>query len=163
VNIIIAPHPDDEIIGCWSVLRKALVDKVLYIISNDLTDIRRKEANFTAKYFGFEHQFIELTDIEKHLSRKDLKYVFVPHFNEQHPLHRAVTSLVYYLRLNYNFIPVYYTTEMNIPGLVRLVDWKEKLFDLNKCYPSQKSLWTFDWKYFLFEGYAMYDILEVIE
>ena len=46
VNVILAPHPDDEVIGCFSVLEKDDIDYVIYFSGDK---VRRDEAMMCAR------------------------------------------------------------------------------------------------------------------
>jgi hypothetical protein len=47
---------------------------------------------------------------------------------------------------------IFYNTIMNAPYIHEIKDPEDKKNCLNIIYPSQKSLWETDYKYFLYEG-----------
>uniref|UniRef100_A0A7C3WMV8 PIG-L family deacetylase n=1 Tax=Dictyoglomus turgidum TaxID=513050 RepID=A0A7C3WMV8_9BACT len=149
--VIIAPHPDDELIGCFTLFQKRLVKKVYYILS-DLK--RRVNAEILGKEWGFSTEFLTFDEFFK----KKLVFQFdeiclVPDILDRHPLHKAVSVI----SKAKNYPLGYYTTEMNT-GYVRELtkkDQKLKKKMLDKYYPTEKSLWQYDWKYFLFEGITL--------
>jgi len=119
-TLIIAPHPDDEILGCGGYIAKQKSDdvvQVLYMTSGergipgtepeDAADIRRKEALAVSGYMGFEivgfwdlpdGQLRYLQDTVNRLAtlidtlRPDT--VLVTHEREGHPDHRLAGIMV---------------------------------------------------------------------
>ena len=49
---------------------------------------------------------------------------------------------------------IFYTTNMNAPFMREVKDPEMKRVALNAVYHSQRDLWKYDHKYFLFEGYS---------
>jgi LmbE family N-acetylglucosaminyl deacetylase len=158
--MILCPHPDDEIIGCFSVLEdiKILDEMVSGVVFVDpLDNIRRKEAKKSAKTFTFidyylEGNFLELYDI---LDNSNPKIVFTPDLKDKHPLHKLTTRTILLLQKKYKYQIIYYSTDMNTDHLQELPrnNRHNKLKWLNEIYPSQKSLWEHEHKFFLFESY----------
>lgn len=147
MNIIIAPHPDDCLIGCWSLVKRGMIDKVYYL---DVTPIRYRYARQAGKELGFSVGVIKFKDLYAFLEKNPSHTYLVPDIADNHLLHKAVNCVG---RLSGCHLG-YYSTEMNT-GYVKELSAemkKEKLFALNKFYPDQSSLWKYDWKYFLFEG-----------
>jgi len=150
-NVIIAPHPDDEIIGCWSLIKKGLISRVIYL---DATSERFRAARSLGGAFNFVAELSSYRCLDKILSRRSstntLITYFVPDITDNHVLHKAANCIA---RLSGCKLG-YYSVDM-IAGFVKELseqDKKEKRAALNKYYPDQKSLWENDWKYFLFEG-----------
>ena len=79
---IIAPHPDDEVIGCFGILKeKPFGDICVIFLEVDVQ--RKKEAEKSARLLKFQAEFGL-----KHYDWVD-EEVFVPDpFTERHPLHR---------------------------------------------------------------------------
>lgn len=147
MNIIIALHPDDEIIGCFSLIKKDLIDMVLYI---DPSPSRFDRAKVAGESLGFTVGLLEFRQLCAYLEKNSSHTYFVPDISDNHLRHKAVNCIG---RLSGCKLG-YYTTDMNTGYTRELSEEqkKEKLFALNKYYPDQKSLWERDWKYFLFEG-----------
>ena len=146
---IIAPHPDDEIIGCWRLLEAALIKKVFYL--KPINDTRRKELKNVAEYYEFEYECNWLNDIHKQAAFDDYNHneiYLVPSLQDYHPLHKRANAFIYGKRGGI------YTTNMNTEYTRELTEQEQqrKRKILNEYYPSQKSLWENNWKYFLFEG-----------
>lgn len=142
--IIIAPHPDDEIIGCYRLFKNQLIKKIIYIYpidTNRLEEIKQFSLNY-----GIEYEIIPIELLYENLDREE-SYL-VPSLNDHHPLHRQVNTM---LR---TFKKGYYSIDMNTEYIQELSkeESKEKEFILNRYYPSQSSLWSVDKKYVLFEG-----------
>lgn len=153
---IVAPHPDDEVIGCWEVLKKSRYSSILYVEkvsperekdSLDISDL------FSVCSFGlYKGDYDRLReDIDKIQSDSKL-YFPDPHF-ETHPAHRAIGAIgEEFLRKGFDV--VFYSTNMLAPYIHEVKNPKAKLWDLERLYSSEKSLWEYDHKYFLFEGYC---------
>jgi len=148
---IIAPHPDDEIIGCFSLIKKNEIGKILYLNSEKE---RMSLARKFCKDFGIPCKFISENSLMSY-KFSDKEIYLIPYIVDRHPLHRLVNIIVSLKARNKG----YYTTDMNSEFIHELKDSsQEKRQMLDKYYPDQKSLWDSDWKYFLFEG-IVYDLL----
>jgi hypothetical protein len=141
---IIAPHPDDEIIGCFQLLEKCFFNKIIYLPIND--DLRETEVEKYCRIFGWDYEILDdKYDLLK--LNKDETY-FVPSLLDHHPDHKFVNIIMS------DFKRGFYTTDMNTEFVKTLSknEQEMKKILLNTYYPSQKSLWENDYKYFLFEG-----------
>jgi len=149
-TVIIAPHPDDEIIGCYEVLKKR---SSLIIIYSGNTDVkRREEALKIQEYISVKMQHFLMT-VPPTFINQNTTFYFPDPIYEIHPIHRQYGLMGEQLaRAGMNV--TFYTTNMNAPYIheVQEPDKKEEL--LNNVYPNQKSLWEYDKKYILFEGYC---------
>jgi hypothetical protein len=156
-HVIIAPHPDDELIGTFEVLQSLDKDSICMIFyTSKVTEERRKETLNLKKefsninlgqYFSYD-TLIQVLESDVH---DKFTYYFPDPTYEIHPHHRQMGNLgENYLRKGYEVI--FYTTNMNAPYIheVENPDLKKSLLD--KIYPSQKSLWETERKYILFEG-----------
>ena len=144
-HVIIAPHADDEIIGCYELLKTGQVTDVYFGSEKAM-----EEAVNSSEYFGFSVRSIDSLPM---LNR--LTYLFPDPTNEIHPLHRHLGNVgVIMLRDGYKVI--FYTTNMNVPYLHEVEKPELKHRDLEYCYERKKSLWQYDHKYFLFEGYTQW-------
>ena len=140
---IFAPHPDDEIIGCYSVLSDRKVKRVVYFY--ELSAVRKKEARDAADRFGFIADFRGFQFPTRFLT----KCLLVPTRDDSHPHHKEVN------RFSKSIGGVdkgYYSVNLDkkctlLSDKVR----KAKKNALDTCYPSQIKLWNCDARYILFE------------
>jgi hypothetical protein len=156
--IIVAPHPDDEIIGCFEILKKNKNNnEVLFVEKVDLNRI--SSARVLKDYFGsmvssdsFNGNYEEFRKyIDCH--EGSWRFYFPDPYFETHPAHRVIGSIgVEFLKKGVDVI--FYSTNMQTPYIHEVKNPKGKLWYLNRIYSSEKSLWENDHKYFLFEGYC---------
>lgn len=147
-TVIIAPHPDDEIIGCY----KYLTQTNPIIIYDGDTDIeRRNETQKLRDHAEIKVQLF-LMSIPPNLLNKDTIFYFPDPVYELHPLHRKWGAIgEQYAREGHNVL--FYNTNMNAPYIHEVDNSKAKEALLNTVYPSQSDLWKYEKKYVLFEGY----------
>ena len=152
--LIVAPHMDDEIIGCYEVLVKS---KGPIIIFTDMDEVPGNyKKNCTTQYYGSEWKDGEMgffPNLPKDLIDKEVEYYFPDPIYETHPEHRKQGALGEELfRKGYDVI--FYNTNMTAPYIHKVKNWEKKVHLLNKWYHDKSSLWKYDYKYFLFEGYC---------
>lgn len=143
--VIYAPHCDDEIIGCFELLK---FKPIIIYDSQNMNDIRKSEAETLKQYYEVSQIFTDKYTFEgfKH------QQIYMPDpIYELHPKHRWLGQIGESMaRVGYNVI--FYTTNMNAPYIHECIDSVGKRELLNLVYPSQEELWKYDHKYFLFEG-----------
>jgi len=152
MDVIIAPHCDDEVIGAYEVLKNNNNEiVVIYSTCND--DKRMKHARKLQRFFSSIKAQVRSDLVPEYLlNRKHTFYAPDPS-TEIHPLHRKWGFCLEEMARNgYNVI--FYTTLMNTPYIHEVATWQDKRQILNRVYSDQKNLWKFDYKYFLFEGYT---------
>lgn len=142
--IIVAPHADDEIIGCFDVLRTGRVSHVLFS-----TQDACREALKSASHFGFIGEYAA-THTPRVFGLHNT-YLFPDPYTELHPHHRAWGHKGEELaRMGYNVY--FYSTNMQAPYIRESMFPALKKESLDILYPEKKELWAYDHKYFLFEG-----------
>jgi len=146
-HVIIAPHPDDEIIGTYSILVKHRP----IILYTELIDEARKEETLNLKNnFDIKAQ-LYLRQIPGMLMKNENIFYFPDPIYETHPAHRLMGAVgETFARSGYNVI--FYTTNMLAPYIHEVKNPEDKETALTECYPSQKDLWRYDARYYLFEG-----------
>ena len=98
------------------------------------------------------------------LAMKNLILFFPDPIYETHPLHRQWGYAGEMMaRTGHNVL--FYNTTMTAPYIHEVYLSEEKHKALNETYRSQRSLWKWDHKYFLFEGYNSwkFNLSEVLE
>jgi hypothetical protein len=149
--VIAAPHPDDEIIGCFEELINP--ENHLIIIYSGETNSNRRETvlKLKEKISNVKIQLFQNTVPQTFLNQGN-KFFFPDPIYENHPKHREWGFLGEQLA-RVGMDVTFYNTKMNAPYIREVIfpDKKEQL--LNEVYPDQSDLWKYDHKYFLFEGY----------
>ena len=150
-HYIIAPHCDDEIIGCFEIIND-ISNNVIVMYSGDVEQSRRQEALKLQEHFpNVRVQLFQNSISPPMLSNPNITFYFPNPVTEIHPSHR-VWGFVGEGMAREGKNVIFYTTIMNTPYIheVECPDKKEDM--LNKIYPSQKSLWEYEKKFILFEG-----------
>jgi len=149
--VIVAPHIDDEIIGCYEILTNQEVSiAVVYGETPDL--IRKDEAlAFKQKLLNVKMQYFSSQSIPPIFLNPKTTFYFPDPYFEIHPKHRMWGAIGESLLRNGLDI-IFYSVNMNAPYIHEVEHWLKKKELLDEIYPSQKDLWTADAKYYLFEG-----------
>ncbi len=157
MKLIIAPHPDDEIIGCWRLLREGKVNYVAYVF---IDKARENEIFRAMEKYGFKAILIKkfsVEELKEVISRAD--EVYVPHPYDHHPQHRLVRLMSESVAFELGVKLMYYSTDMNVPWAIEALNYDDamkKLEDLQECYPSQESEFLVNHHWWLFEGVTPY-------
>ena len=145
--VIMSPHADDEIIGCFSTL---MMNKCSVVYTDvNMSNERREETTKLKKYFDIKMQ-IYMKHVPPMLLDKKNKYYFPDHINEIHYEHRRIGFEGEQMARD-GYDVVFYSTIMNVPWIHEVHDSRKEEY-LNKVYPSQKSLWEYEKKFVLFEA-----------
>ena len=147
--IIVAPHADDEVIGCFTLLRANAVDTIVFGTEGVMKEfniaILKADIRFDVKC-NYLDNYPFVASINKVFLFPDPTY-------ETHPEHRRIGMLgEEILRAGGNV--VFYTVNMSAPYIFEVVEPLIKRKCLDSLYPNKKSLWEYDHRYFLFEGYT---------
>lgn len=153
--IIIAPHADDEIIGCHSILthesNKENKIRPIIIYTEDMVAERQEEVLKLKEFINVKAQLF-LKAIPQQYFHPETMFYFPDPSTEIHPHHRLQGAIGENMaRSGLNVI--FYTTSMNTPYMHEVQNPQAKRELLDKIYPTQSDLWKYDHKYFLFEGY----------
>lgn len=147
--IIIAPHPDDEIIGTYQIIKRY---KTFIVYDANTTQSRREEASKLRDMFDIQAQ-VYLNTVPPHwLTMKNTILFFPDPVYEKHPLHRQWGHMGEMIARSGQQV-VFYNTIMNAPYIQEVKDFLGKQQTLNTVFESQKNMWRWDHRYFLFEGY----------
>ena len=152
ISIIIAPHADDEVIGCFEILESGKPIIILY--TDDIDHERKKECLELRKaYENIKAQLFLRTIPQNFLDTKNTYYFPCP--SDTHPLHREQSFIGEQLARN-GFDVIFYSTEMNVDYKYECRNPVRKKEIMDGYYSRQSDLWKYDHKYFLFSGYMKY-------
>ena len=161
MKLIIAPHPDDEVIGCSRLLTPET--RVLFTTSKAWTEERKKEATLLAKALSFR-VIVPCTLARSRSGSLEEMWrehgsdlcVFAPDpVWETHPDHVDIGCQIRTLSREMDFRFFTYTTNMRAPYVEELSKGEALMKkDMLAFYESQSDLWKYDHRYFLFEGIA---------
>jgi len=150
-HYIVAPHCDDEIIGCSEILNNEL-NSVIIMYSSSADQARREEAiKLREHYHNLKAQLFQKSIAPTMLSNPNITFHFPNPVTEIHPLHRELGAVGEAMAREGKDV-IFYTTIMNVPYIHEIDSPENKEYMLNKIYPSQKSLWEYEKKFILFEG-----------
>jgi hypothetical protein len=139
-TLIVAPHIDDELIGCYSVLtKKQPGQKVFVLFLNELTPERQEEAAIAGHALGFTPCYNE-PPCELFFDQ-----IYVPSIRDWHAAHKEVN------RTWRGSATHFYSVDMQHGIYLGAEDSAKKKALLDTFYPSQKQLWETNAKYWLFE------------
>ena len=143
MHVVLAPHLDDEIIGCYSVLDK--VDLVLYFSVDYRADQNQDQRPGRILYVPAGEW--SLPQITTHDT------VYIPSQFDYHPLHRKVRRV----GLSLPGHKMFYSVEMNTPWLEEEADPEGKRNLFEKMYPGEVATISKSDKYFLFKSIQPFD------
>jgi hypothetical protein len=139
--VIVAPHVDDEVIGCWSYLSSGQVAAVVYLYEWE-SDTRQLEAEACSQRFGFTSFFGSIP--AEYLEGKTL---LVPAVTDSHPDHKKANK-----KWRTHPDVLFYRVDLSHSPTKKLVtDFGAKKEALDALFPSQKALWETNASYYLFE------------
>jgi hypothetical protein len=150
--VIIAPHIDDELIGCFDIISSSPTKNIVIVYGEPADPIRKEEAlTLKGKFVNVKGQYFASQSVPPVLLNPKTTLYFPDPFFETHPKHRMWGAIgESFLRGGLDI--VFYSIQMNAPYIYEQQLWVEKKKALDEIYPSQSSLWQSDAKYYLFEG-----------
>jgi len=146
--IIIAPHPDDEIIGAYEVMKD---HQTMILYDASTPQLRREEALKLKDSFDISAQIFQANIPPPWYKLENVIFFFPDPVYETHPLHRQWGYMGEMMARTGQQV-VFYNTIMNAPYIHEVEDFHQKKEAL-EVFGSQKNMWAWDHKYFLFEGY----------
>jgi LmbE family N-acetylglucosaminyl deacetylase len=155
-TLILAPHVDDELIGCYQVLedyRHGPKENDLDVIwLYETTEERLTEGHRLAEYFGFTGAAVFSAQVPELIYRGKYDKIYVPARQDWHIDHKMTNQLFR------EFATHFYSVDMvmGIPLSEKASNDKRVLLDT--FYPSQAKLWEYDAKYYLFTAVYETDI-----
>lgn len=159
-HVIVAPHADDEIVGCHAILLAGQVHTVVFP-NRDIGE----EAKVSSENFDFQIKVFDWNIIGPDLfnlgvfARECGGNIFFPDpVYEWHPDHRKWGAVGEGLLRQGLHNVMFYSVNMTAPYIRKVgrIDSERKQKHLNMCYHSKKDLWKYDHKYFLFEGHCQW-------
>ncbi len=157
MSLILAPHADDEIIGCYSLLKANQISRVIYF--EELTPARRTEALLSADLYGFDALFapdLDPSDLNAIIEQEPT--IYIPAITDSHPAHKALNR-----RYRKHSGVHFYSVDLDRcqHPKVTVDEPLQKLAELNYCYSSQSDLWASNASYYLFESIVKQDYLKL--
>jgi hypothetical protein len=147
--VIVAPHPDDELIGNYELIVYKKINPII-VYTSDIDPDRKQECLSLPNYVEVKGQLF-CKEVPTNLLTPNVTIFFPDPVSEIHPEHRRCGSRGEELA-RHGVNVIFYSTNMNVPYLHEVKDFKQKRHLLEKVYPSQKNLWKTENKYFLFEA-----------
>lgn len=157
-TLILAPHVDDEAIGCWSVIKQSIEGlrdtQVVYF--NEISSERRAEAINAGLAGSFIPVFIDnltypvsFPDSQgmEDWTRSQFDEVYVPARTDWHAAHKKLNAD--YRKYATHF---YMTDMVEGAAFIGETQSQEKRDFLDAHYVSQRHLWKRNAKYYLFES-----------
>ena len=152
-TLIIAPHIDDELIGCYPVLRdaKAEDNDITVAWFYELTPERTAEGRALAGHMGFKVLGCDINDSYSPANaRVPYDRIYVPSRKDSHTDHKSLNA-------KYRSVAThFYSVDMVNARVLSSKDQADKKH-LLRFYKSQSSLWENDARYYLFDSISETD------
>lgn len=148
--LVVAPHADDELLGCGALLLSGMVNTVFYPLH--MSTKRRTEALVLAEALGYEARFWDSAEVPS----RNTRLVLVPSPLDRHPEHQEALNAALHLTFPGEVQFGEYAVAGRAPYCADTVnaEWhrsKRDLFDA--AFPSQKRAGLDD-RFFKLEGYS---------
>jgi hypothetical protein len=154
--IVVAPHPDDELIGCFSLLHKREATEVWYVFDHSIDNrSRMREALRCADTFNFKPIFLDgIQDLLEYAEKLTQKRLVIPSIHDSHPQHRLVNQICRKYACMFYSVDLEYAKGKKVLEPFQAL---EKKLYLDDIYSGQKSLWGANASYYLFENLSLRD------
>ena len=166
-NIIVAPHPDDELIGCFELLYEKPSTCTVIVFEKILDEIiskeRIRESQLMGEHLGYNVIVFVDPILFKNIIRNELFWkpneiiLWLPEQNE-HYHHSYVTYVLLDLKRSYEELTLgFYTVKMNTSYTRRSKYGDLKMKYAYTFFPSQKEFFDNNQHVFIFEGRVIVD------
>lgn len=164
--LIVVPHADDELIGCYQFMKSTKA--IIYLFYSDMTGsnndetnkyIRRKEFEQLCSENGFEYVISNGTinqSLYKVIEEFDPNAILLPSIIDWHPQHREVNNITRIVLCNMDKKPKIIWYQVTVPIDYKRVNYyvpmnrqqqNEKWEMFNHIYKSQKNMPLMRFKY----------------
>lgn len=169
MNIIIAPHPDDELIGCSSILERRTPKKVI-LLTDGGDSVRVADFKKVCKSYGASyelHDFVDgklkenITSIMDVMSRfaTGKNTLYVPSPQELHSDHIACAIAAQALRYKKTYFYTVNNIIKNRKALIRVPDLQRKMRSLSLQYREEYvKLLDSNFPFYLHEYFLKIDL-----
>jgi hypothetical protein len=156
VHVIVAPHCDDELIGCYEIITKG--EDTAIVFTEKMTKERQEEAlKLREEYDNIKWYFFTNEVPPALVDKENIFYFPDPKF-EIHPAHVMSGFKGMEMLFKHKLKVKFYTINMKAPYIHELgAEAENKKSLLDKIYPSQKDLWGMDHGLYLFEGRCVWE------
>ena len=151
VNLIIAPEPSDEIVGCYGVILKREIKRVfIYYPNHD--EISEPGIARVKKLFGID--VVPIGFLDAFISSREDITIYAPdHYSEPSPEHKRWGSKIEFFYRDKIIKKVYfYSISMLSPFIFKVPCPISKKSTLSSCYLEKKDKWSSNENFFMFEG-----------
>lgn len=155
-TLILSPHIDDELIGCYEVLDgfskfKEQGDSLDVIWLFEATRNRIAEGYALASHFSFQPMICNIDQAKVYVEANGYDNIYVPCRQDGHVAHKVVNT---HFR---KYATYFYSVDMVRRNPLSLKDAQYKQALLDRFYPSQRQLWDSNAAYYLFSDISPVD------
>ncbi len=149
--VILAPHPDDELIGCFEVIEQHEESGVV-VLYPDVSVFPLWVSRGEKMTLPLKMHPVMGDECRQYLRKTEAyTYLFPDPVYEYHPSHRKWGAIGEQL-LREGLDVFFYSVNMSAPYVRETKSANRKRNMLNMYYPENGDLWKYEHKYFLFEG-----------
>ncbi|MEM5866361.1 MAG: hypothetical protein QXG39_00375 [Candidatus Aenigmatarchaeota archaeon] len=146
--VVLSPHTDDAVIGCWELIKNGKVRAIIYC-NTEKEEV--KELEKFCEDYGIQLFILpdknDLNFVKKTLDDFPEHILLLPSSNDFHPIHKFYSSWQYcFDRCGF------YSVDMNVDWIRKINSFENKKKVLDRYFKTKKDLWKNNAKYYLFEG-----------